>query len=554
VTLPGVAHPEWTAAVAAALALAAAGLAAARHRARRRARVLLGPGADRIPGAAGDAALWLGLALAGVALLGPLLGERRVWRSVSGVDVVVLLDVSASMLASDAPPSRLDRARETARRALVALGPGDRAALAAFAGRGVLLTPLTHDHAALVELLPALDPDLLQEGGSRTGAGLRAALEAFEAESARPRVLLLLGDGEDPERSELPLAALSRAGVRVVAAAFGSEAGAPVPEGTGWLRDAAGETVISRRAREPLLRLSEATGGELLVADRFGAIDDARAVAALRRDAGSAPGERALRRVPRDWSAALAAAALLVLGLELAAPGRPTRRAAALGAPAVVLALASALASNAPGALDALEARVRARPDDARALLELGLARADAGDPDEAARALFAAAARARDRGLAALACFDLGVVELSRGRLEAARDAFYDALAFDASDREARFNLEWTLRALGAKPPPAAGAGRDEAAPPSDAPVPTPDPGGRGPDEADPSPASPAAQPEPRPHAEGSPAARSPTALAPEAVERWLERVTDDPHRSLRSAAERAQPDEARSSRAPRW
>jgi Ca-activated chloride channel family protein len=552
VTLPGVAHPEWTAAVAAALALAAVSLAAARRLARRRARALLGPGAGRTSGAAGDAALWLALALAGVALLGPLLGERRVWRTVSGVDVVVLLDVSASMLASDAPPSRLDRAREVARRALVALGPGDRAALAAFAGRGVLLTPLTHDRAALVELLPALDPDLLQEGGSRAGAGLRAALEAFEAESARPRVLLLLGDGEDPERSELPLTALSRAGVRVVAAAFGSEAGAPVPEGTGWLRDAAGGTVISRRVREPLLRLAAATGGELLVADRFGAIDDARAVAALRRDAGSAPGERVLRRVPRDWSAVLAAAALLVLGLELAAPARHTRRAAAFGVPAVAVALGSAVAANAPGALDALEARVRARPDDAHALLELGLARADAGEPDEAARALFAAAARARDPGLAALAYFDLGVVELARGRLEPARDAFYDALAFDASDREARFNLEWTLRALGAKPPPAAGAGQDQTAPPEAAPVPTPDAGRREPGEADPSPVP--ARPEPRPDPEGAAGARPPTTLAPDAVERWLERVTDDPHRSLRSAAERAQPDEPRSSRAPRW
>lgn len=565
-TLPDVAHPEWTTAVAAALALAAASLAVARRVARRRARVLLGPGAGRASGAASDAALWLALALAGAALLGPLLGERRVWRPVSGVDVVVLLDVSASMLASDAPPTRLDRAREAARRALVALAPGDRAALAAFAGRGVLLTPLTHDRAALVEMLPALDPELLQEGGSRIGAGLRAALEAFEAESARPRTFFVLGDGEDPEHGELPLSAVSRAGVRVVAAVFGSEAGAPVPEGSSWLRDAAGETVISRRAREPLLRLAAETDGELLVADRFGAIDDARAVAALRRDAGSAPGERVLRRVPRDWSAALAGAALLVLGLELASPGRPRWRAAALAAPALALALPlalalalplalrSALAETPPRGLEALEARVRARPDDARALLELGLARAEAGEPDEAARALFAAAARARDPGLAALAYFDLGVVELARGRLEPARDAFYDALAFDATDREARFNLEWTLRALRAEPPPRAGAGGDEAAPPSAAPVPTPDTGKREPSEPSPSPASEAPRPEPQPGRKGSTEARPAPTLAPDAVERWLERVADDPHRSLRSAAERARPGDAPSVRAPRW
>jgi Ca-activated chloride channel family protein len=553
VTLPRVAHPEWIAAVAAALALAGLALVAARRVARRRARALLGP-SDRRPGsAASDAALWLALALVGAALLGPLLGERRVWRPVSGVDVVVLLDVSASMLAGDAPPSRLDRARETARRALLSLAPGDRAALAVFAGRGVLLTPLTHDRAALVEMLPALDPDLLQEGGSRTGAGLLAALEAFEEESARPRALLVLGDGEDPEHGELPLGALERAGVRVVAAAFGSEAGAPVPGRSGWLRDAAGGTVISRRANEPLRRLADATGGELLVADRFGAIDDARALSALRSEAGRAPGERVLRRVPRYGSAALAAAALLVLGLELALPGLRVRRAAGAACAAALLALGGAHAADAPGPLAALEARVRAHPDDARALLELGLARAEAGDPEEAARALFAAAARARDPGLAALAYFDLGVVELGRGRLEAARDAFYDALACDAADREARFNLEWTLRALGAKPPPAAGAGRDDAAPPADAPAPTPDAGKRQTAPARPAPDAPAPRPEPRPDAQGG-AARTPAALAPDAVERWLERVSDDPHRALRGAAQRARADDARSPRAPRW
>jgi len=553
VTLPSVAHPEWAAGVAAALALAAASLAVARHVARRRARTLLGPGAGRAGGAASDAALWVGLALAGAALLGPELGERRVWRSASGVDVVVLLDVSASMLARDAPPSRLDRAREAARRALVALAPGDRAALAAFAGRGVLLTPLTHDRAALVEMLPALDPDLLQEGGSRLGAGLLAALEAFEAESTRPRALLLLGDGEDPEHGEIPVPAVARAGVRVVAAAFGSEAGAPVPDGSSWLRDAAGETVISRRAREPLLRLTAETDGEFLVADRFGGIDDARAVAALRRDAGSAPGERVQRRVPRDWSAALAGAALLVLGLELAAPGRPTRRAAAFGVPALALTFGSALAETPPLALEALEARVRALPGDARALLELGLARAEAGDPDEAARALFAAAARARDPALAALAYFDLGVVELARGRLEPARDAFYDALAFDAADREARFNLEWTLRRLRATPPPGAGEGGEEPAPPSASSVPPPDTGKREPQEPS-TPSSVAPRPEPQPDREGSTEARPPPTLSPDAVERWLERVADDPHRSLRSAAERVRPGDARPARAPRW
>ncbi len=573
-TPPGVAHPEWLPALAALAAIAAASLAGARALARRRAQRLLGPGTvGLVRGGASDAVLLAVLALVGLALLGPRLGERRVWRSASGVDIVVLLDVSASMLARDVPPSRLDRAREVARRVLVGLAPGDRAALAAFAGRGVLLTPLTPDKAALVEMLPALDPDLLQEGGSRIGAGLLAALEAFEAESARPRALLLLSDGEDPDREKIPASVTARAGVRVVAVAYGTEAGAPVPDGAEWLRDAGGEPILSRRERKPLAELASATDGTLLDADRFGRIDAARALAALRRDAGSAPGERVLRRVAREWTQPLAALALLGLALELAAPGlrrqpravardghgRPGVRApsrlagrlAALVAAGVALSVGSAVAESDPSPLPALEARVRARPGDARALLELGLARAEAGEPDEAARSLFAAAALARDAELADLAYFDLGVVELARGRLEPARDAFYDALAFDAADREARFNLEWTLRALRATPPPGAGEAKDEPGQAPSASLLPPDTGERRKPQEQVE-----AQPAPRPEpatAEARSAARPGPALSPGEVGRWLAQVADDPSRSLRDAVQRSGA-RARPSRAPRW
>jgi tetratricopeptide (TPR) repeat protein len=329
--------------------------------------------------------------------------------------------------------------------------------------------------------------------------------------------------------------------------------------------------VVSRRAREPLARLAAETDGEILAADRFGGIDDAHAIRALRRDAGSAPGERVARRVPREWTAALAALAFAVLALELAAPGRPagrergTRtgpspgrrarapaaaRAAALAFSGV--AFASAVAQQAP--LAALEARVRTRPDDARSLLELGLARAEAGDPDEAARALFAAAARARDPELAALAYFDLGVVELARGRLEPARDAFYDALAFDASDGEARFNLEWTLRALGAAPPPVGGAGQDESAPPASPPGPPPDTEQRREREPRTPPTPEARRAEPRPEREGEGAVQPAPSLSPEDAARWLDRVADDPGPSLRGAVRRSGTGEARRARVPRW
>src|SRR5690606_38282441 len=136
-----------------------------------------------------------------------------------GVDVVLLVDVSWSMAARDVPPSRLVRARAIARDLLERLAPGDRAALAAFAGRGVLLTPLTPDAAALAELLDGLDPERMSAGGSALASGIAAAVEAFEAASERPRVVVVLADGEDPARDAPadPAAPARRARARIVA-------------------------------------------------------------------------------------------------------------------------------------------------------------------------------------------------------------------------------------------------------------------------------------------------------------------------------------------------
>jgi Ca-activated chloride channel family protein len=540
---PTLARPELLGPLAAGLGLAALALLLARRRAGRRARALLSTRAPRPAGLAGDLLLLVALLAVAAAGLGPRLGSRVRLVPAAGVDVVFLLDVSPSMLARDVPPSRLDRAREAARRVLAELLPGDRAALAVFSGRGVLLTPLTPDLAALAEWLPALDPGLMQEQGSRLAEGLEAVLAAFEPASPRPRALFVLGDGEDPERAPLPSAGLRRAGVRVVAALFGDEAGARVPKHDGWLRDARGREVISRREAAPLGSLAAGSDGLLLLADRWGRIDVAQAVAALRREAGAGPGGLALRREPRELVGAFAAAAFLLLLLELAGSGRGRPAPAPVAALAIALAAASA-GAEAPARAE-LEAQVRRDPEDARALIALGVARARAGELDEAARALFAAAARAREPRLAAHAYYDLAVVELERGRLESARNAFFDALALAPDDLEARFNLEWTLRRLRSRPP---------------APAPPPaEPAGPARETAEPRPeerAQPEARAESHAAAGGEPSEPQEVPdLDAEQAQRWLARVPDDPSPSLRDAVRRAGAGRPRPPRAaPRW
>jgi Ca-activated chloride channel family protein len=548
---PWLQHPAWLAPVLAGLVAAGLALALAGARARRRCGLLVGARAPR-PGMRTDALLWLALAALGVALLGPRLGWREARIPAGGVDVVLLLDVSHSMTAADTPPSRLRRAQRAAGEVLARLGPGDRAALAAFAGHGVLLSPLTSDAIALAELLVFLDETLIGAGGSDAADGIATALSAFEGTpGARPRAILLLSDGEDPSRrgADDAAALAARAGVRIVSAAFGSEAGAPLrglpPSRT------AGRIVVSRRDAPALARLARATDGAAFEADPWGELDAAALVAALRRGTGvaaaAAGAEARGPRVPAVRVAPFAALAFALLLLEVAglrAGGRLRRAAPGLAA-------ALLLVGGAPGrelprapAPSALEAELRRRPGDAETLVWLGLARAERGEGAEAERAFAAAALLARDPALAALAWHDLGVLALAAGELERARDAFFAAASLDPGRRASVFNLEWTLEALATRPPETAGGGEpDEAedAPSPDAqPEPGPEPGTDAPDaraEARAAEPAPDARDEPTP---GKDAPPLPT-LSDAEARRWLDAAPDDAARALRGAAARA-------------
>jgi tetratricopeptide (TPR) repeat protein len=218
-------------------------------------------------------------------------------------------------------------------------------------------------------------------------------------------------------------------------------------------------------------------------------------------------------------AAPLAALAFLLLAAE--AVGRPARRLrlareAALAALLVGLGAAPAGAPPpTPGTLERLEALLRAQPREPALLVELGGARLERGRAAEAARAFEAAALASRDPELTALALYDLGVAQLEAGELESARDAFFDALALAPADREARFNLEWTLQALARRPPE---------------PPPAPEPGDR--EERERLDSDPTA---PR---EAAPRAGAPPPRDPEEVRRWLARVRDDLGVALRLAS----------------
>lgn len=162
--------------------------------------------------------------LAGVgALMRPqVYGETESLRGgQASADVIVVLDVSKSMLAEDAMPNRLGKAKAEIANLARALR-GDRFGLVAFAGRASLLCPLTPDEAFFDLVLRGVDTSSVSRGGTRIGDAIRLATKSFPAQLG-PKLIVLITDGEDQDSAPMDAANDAKvAGVRVIAVGLGS--------------------------------------------------------------------------------------------------------------------------------------------------------------------------------------------------------------------------------------------------------------------------------------------------------------------------------------------
>ena len=146
----------------------------------------------------------------------------------AGADIMVALDVSRSMLAEDAAPSRLARAKADVRELLDRV-TGHRVGLVAFAGRAVVMCPLTTDYGYFHLVLNEVDTRSVARGGTRLGDAIRKAVAAFGPSRGASRLLLLITDGEDHDSFPLDAAGEAvKAGIRIATIGFGSEAGSEI--------------------------------------------------------------------------------------------------------------------------------------------------------------------------------------------------------------------------------------------------------------------------------------------------------------------------------------
>lgn len=208
------------------------------------------------------------LLLALVAVLQPLVGEGVGRIEQRGVDLVVALDVSRSMLARDLPPSRLARAKHELR-ALAERARGDRLGLVLFAGGARLAVPLTRDLASFADLADLADPTSVERGGTDLGAALALSQKALGDSSGEHEAILLLTDGEDLEGRGLAVARrCGERGIPVHCVGFGTPRGSKIAieeeAGETFLRDRAGNEVVSALDPASLRAMAAAAGGEYI--------------------------------------------------------------------------------------------------------------------------------------------------------------------------------------------------------------------------------------------------------------------------------------------------
>lgn len=424
---------------------------------------------------------------AGIALAGPRGGRAQVTSATQALNVIFAVDISRSMLAEDAVPSRLGRAVREVRRLVQDL-QGDRMGLVAFAGKSYILTPLTVDGGAIDLYLDGLDPDLVSEGGTRLAPVLSQGRELLGATSdGADRVLVLFTDGELHDSLDQAVAAakkLAEDGVHLVLVGEGQATPVriPVRDSAGRLleyqKDEDGAVIQTERSDSVLQLLADAGDGTVVSAalpDQAGAVRDLLAV--FKRSAQRSTASATL--LPRGWIPMLVAllflawqtfrrrsAALIGLaGLLLAAPSEAQRPSTAdrelrrgQAAAAAQAYLADAKAGRAPDT----------------AYYNAGTAALGAGQIDLAKKALDEAT-RSRDPDLRYRALYNLGVLSLAAARndkahkdehLQEAAQYLQDALLIAPESPRAKWNLELARRDK--PPPPQSGSSNNPPPPPS--------------------------------------------------------------------------------------
>jgi len=200
-----------------------------------------------------------------IALARPQYGSKLQETKKQGVEVIIALDVSNSMLAEDIQPDRLTRAKQAISRLVDRLA-NDRIGLIVFAGDAYTQIPVTTDYVSAKMFLSTVGPDMVPRQGTAIGAAINLGMSSFTPGEGRSRALIIITDGENHEDDPLSAAEnAAESGIVIHTIGIGSSDGVPVPvmnDGKrDYLKDNEGNTVISRLDEKILQSIAAATGG-----------------------------------------------------------------------------------------------------------------------------------------------------------------------------------------------------------------------------------------------------------------------------------------------------
>jgi Ca-activated chloride channel family protein len=198
----------------------------------------------------------------------PQFGSRIEEVKKQGIEVIIALDVSNSMLAEDIQPNRLTRAKQAISK-LVDNLENDKIGLIVFAGDAYTQIPITTDYVSAKMFLSTINPDMVPKQGTAIGAAIDLASRSFTPGEGKSKAIIIITDGENHEDDPVASAEkASKAGIVIHTIGIGSSEGVPVPVGSGskrdYLKDADGSTVITKLDEEILKKIAVSAGGNYI--------------------------------------------------------------------------------------------------------------------------------------------------------------------------------------------------------------------------------------------------------------------------------------------------